>query len=84
MDLSQYRNVWVFAEQRQGVITPVVRELLGEGRKLAGEIGTDVCAILLGRDIGCLAKELICYGADRYMWLTIPCWKTIQRTPIPR
>ena len=34
MDLSQYKNVWIFAEQRQGVITPVVKELLGEGRKL--------------------------------------------------
>lgn len=65
MDLSQYRNVWVFAEQRQGVITPVVKELLGEGRKLAGEIGTDVCAILLGSDIGYLAKELIRFGADK-------------------
>lgn len=65
MDLSQYRNVWVFAEQRQGVITPVVKELLGEGRKLAGEIGTDVCAILLGSNIGHMAQELIRCGADK-------------------
>lgn len=84
MDLSQYRNVWVFAEQRQGVITPVVKELLGEGRKLAGEIGTDVCAVLLGKDIGYLAKELIALARIRYMWLTIPCWKIIQRTHTPR
>lgn len=65
MDLSQYKNVWIFAEQRQGVITPVVKELLGEGRKLAGAIGTDVCAVLLGNDIGHLAQELIRYGADK-------------------
>lgn len=65
MDLSQYKNVWIFAEQRQGVITPVVKELLGEGRKLAGAIGTDVCAVLLGNDIGRLAQELIRYGADK-------------------
>ena len=32
-DFSSYKNVWVFAEQRDGVITPVVIELLGEGRK---------------------------------------------------
>ena len=61
MDLSQYKNVWIFAEQRQGVITPVVKELLGEGRKLAKDIGTDVCAVLLGKDLGCLARELIRY-----------------------
>ena len=65
MDLSQYKNVWIFAEQRQGVITPVVKELLGEGRKLAKDIGTDVCAVLLGKDVGCLARELIRYGADK-------------------
>lgn len=65
MDLSQYKNVWVYAEQRQGVITPVVKELLGEGRKLAGEIGTELCGILLGKDVGALAQELISYGADK-------------------
>ena len=65
MDLNQYKNVWVYAEQRQGVITPVVKELLGEGRKLADEIGTQLCAILLGKDIAGLANELIRYGADK-------------------
>ena len=34
-DLSAYKGVWVFAEQREGKIMPVVIELLGEGRKLA-------------------------------------------------
>ncbi len=29
-DLSAYKDVWVFAEQRAGVITPVVFELLGK------------------------------------------------------
>lgn len=65
MDLSQYKNVWVFAEQRQGSITPVVKELLGEGRKLAGEIGTSLCAILLGKNVENLSSELIRYGADK-------------------
>lgn len=63
-DFSSYKNVWVFAEQREGVITPVVVELLGEGRKLADEIGVDLCAILLGKDVDSMAKELVAYGAD--------------------
>ena len=33
VDLSAYKGVWVFAEQRQGKIMPVVIELLGEGKK---------------------------------------------------
>lgn len=63
-DFSSYKNVWVFAEQRDGLITPVVIELLGEGRKLADEIGVNLCAILLGKDVDSMAKELVAYGAD--------------------
>ena len=63
-DFSAYKNVWVFAEQREGKITPVVIELLGEGRKLADEIGVNLCAILLGKDVNSMAEELVSYGAD--------------------
>ena len=38
-DISAYHGVWVFAEQRGGKLMPVVIELLGEGRKLAEQIG---------------------------------------------
>lgn len=65
MDLSLYKNIWVFAEQRQGEISPVVIELLGEGKKLADEIGAELCAVLLGKDIKGLTKELISYGAQK-------------------
>lgn len=64
-DLSSYKNVWIFAEQRDGKITPVVIELLGEGRKLAKEVDAELCAVLLGKDVDGLAKELISYGADK-------------------
>ncbi|MCT4605091.1 MAG: electron transfer flavoprotein subunit alpha [Marinisporobacter sp.] len=64
-DLSAYKNVWVYAEQRQGEIMPVVVELLGEGKKLANEIGTELCAVVAGHNIEGLAKELIAYGADK-------------------
>lgn len=63
-DFSSYKNVWVFAEQRDGKITPVVIELLGEGRKLADETGSRLCAILLGKNVDEMAKELSSYGAD--------------------
>ncbi|MCT4619735.1 MAG: electron transfer flavoprotein subunit alpha [Marinisporobacter sp.] len=64
-DLSAYKNVWVYAEQRQGEIMPVVVELLGEGKKLANEIGTELCAVVAGHNIEGLAKELVAYGADK-------------------
>ncbi|MBC3805101.1 4Fe-4S dicluster domain-containing protein [Acetobacterium fimetarium] len=64
-DLSMYKGVWVFAEQREGKIMPVVFELLGEGKKLAAEIGTELCAILCGSNVAGLADELFAYGAEK-------------------
>lgn len=65
IDLSQYKGVWVFAEQRDNKIMPVAIELLGEGKKLADEIGTKLCAIVCGSNIESLTEELIAYGADK-------------------
>lgn len=65
IDLSLYKNVWVFAEQRGGELTPVVMELLGKGRDLANEIGCELCAILLGENMEKLTSELFAWGADK-------------------
>lgn len=65
-NLQDYKNVWVFAEQRQGKLMNVALELIGEGYKLSREIGggTKVCAVLLGDKIEHLVDELYAYGAD--------------------
>lgn len=63
--LSEYHGVWVFAEQREGVLMSTVAELLGEGRKLADKLGVELSAVLLGCDVEKLADELGAYGADR-------------------
>lgn len=65
VDLSAYKGVWVFAEQRGGKIMPVVLELLGEGKKLAQEVGTELCAVLCGDGVESLSDELFAYGADK-------------------
>ena len=64
-ELDQYHGVWVFAEQRGGKLMDVALELLGEGRRLADQIGTSLGALLLGHDVEGLAGQLISYGADR-------------------
>ena len=63
-DLSAYRDVWVFAEQHDGVIQSVTYELLGEGRKLADELGMKLCAVLLGHNVQPLTQALTERGAD--------------------
>lgn len=63
-DISAYKGVWVFAEQREGMAAPVAYELLGAGRRLADELKTELSAVLLGSNEE-QAKELIKWGADR-------------------
>ncbi|HMK61746.1 MAG TPA: electron transfer flavoprotein subunit alpha [Dissulfurispiraceae bacterium] len=63
-DLSEYRGVWVFAEQREGKIASVAVELLGIGRVLADERNTELSAILFGAGDP-QAHELIAWGADK-------------------
>ena len=59
------KNVWVFAELREGKLAPVVIELLGEGKKLSDGLGQKLCAVLLsdGSDAS-LCAQLGGYGAD--------------------
>lgn len=45
-DTAAFKNVWVFCEQRQGVMMPTTFELISEGRKLADELGVELCGIL--------------------------------------
>jgi electron transfer flavoprotein alpha subunit len=64
-DISAYKGVWVYIEQRRGKIMNVALELIGEGRRLAREIGdTRVYAVLIGKDVKGLAGECFEYGAD--------------------
>lgn len=65
MNIADYKDVWVFAEQRDGELQKVSLELLGKGREIANKVGTELTAILLGHQTDHIAKELIAYGADR-------------------
>jgi electron transfer flavoprotein alpha subunit len=62
--LEAYKGVFVFAEQREGTVVPVSYELLGAGKRLADELGTDLSAVLFGADESG-ANELVRWGADR-------------------
>ncbi|MCX5657904.1 MAG: FAD-binding protein [Candidatus Omnitrophica bacterium] len=64
-DISGYKGIWVFGEQKKGVIQPVVYELLGEARRLAAKLGTDVSCVLLGHGLSNKADELFWRGADK-------------------
>jgi electron transfer flavoprotein alpha subunit len=64
IDISQFKNVAVFIEQRNGTVAGVSYEMLGEGRKLADRLGEKLIAVLIGSAMQKQAEELIKYGAD--------------------
>ena len=74
-DIGAFKNVWVFCEQRQGVLMPTYFELISEGRKLADELGVKLCGLLLGDKVEHLAKELAGYGADEIIVCEHPLLK---------
>jgi len=65
-DLSHYRGVMIFAEQKRGEIQSVSYELLGKGRELADKLGEKLIAVLIGgKGVSAMAEELISRSADR-------------------
>ncbi len=66
MNISEYRGVMVFAEQRRGEIQKVAFELLGAGRGIADTLQEPLSAVLVGAGLNDEhAKMLIAHGADR-------------------
>lgn len=63
--ISEFKDVWVYCEQREGKLMPTDFELISEGRRLADELGCKLCGILLGDDVTGIANELGGYGADQ-------------------
>ena len=52
VDLSEYENIWVFAQvDSAGAVLPVACELLGKARELADERGCELVAVL-GEPLG--------------------------------
>lgn len=69
MNINDYKGVLVYIEQRFGEIQNVSLELLGKGRKIADELGVDVIATLVGKDVEKHGKLLVEYGADKVLIL---------------
>lgn len=71
-DLSAYKDVWVFCEQKKGKVQSVSWELLGEGRKLADKLGCDLCGVLLGSGVEEEARAVIHRGAKKAYLVDAP------------
>lgn len=74
-------QVWVFAEQNDGVLADVSLELLHKAGTLARHMKSQVSAILLGDDVKPLTDTLIAHGADNVYLLSHPELKEFRSQP---
>ncbi|WP_460265310.1 electron transfer flavoprotein subunit alpha/FixB family protein [Clostridium sporogenes] len=75
MNLSDFKGIWVFAEQREGKLQKVVLELIGKGKELSKKLGVELTAVLLGNNADDIATQLIEYGADNVLYVNNPLLK---------
>ena len=81
MGLEEYKGVFVFAQQVDNEISSIAYELLGKGKELAADLGTDVTAVLLGKDVKGLCDKLAEYGADKVIVVDDPELETYRTEP---
>lgn len=75
INLAEYQDVWVIAEQNEGKIHPVTIELIGEGRKLADALGKKLVAVVPGEDIDAEIQKLLHYNVDKVIYIKHPLLK---------
>ena len=81
MNLEEYKGVFVFAQQVDNKLNGIALELVGKGKDLAKDLGTEVTAVLIGSDVMSLTKELAEYGAARIIVVDDPELKEYRTEP---
>jgi len=76
--MAENKGVLIFCEASKDKLAAIATELLGCGRKLAGDLGQELSAVLVGSGLSDLAKEAIAYGADKVYVVDDPQLKDYQ------
>jgi len=58
-------GVWIYVENDGSTIADVSLELLGKGRELADQLGSELVAFIIGHGLSDAGAELIAHGADK-------------------
>ncbi|MEM2199641.1 MAG: electron transfer flavoprotein subunit alpha/FixB family protein [Thermoplasmata archaeon] len=63
--IEDYKGILVVGEIYDGKIRPVTFQLISKARELADTLNTSLSVVLVGHNIGDMAKEPFYYGADK-------------------
>ncbi len=81
IDTSAYKDVWIFIEHEHGKVSNVSFELLGEGRKLANDLGCKLCGMIFAEKADDFIKEVVAYGAEKIYVTESPVLKEYRTDP---
>src|SRR4030043_800696 len=81
IDTGAYKDVWIFIEHEHGKVANVSFELLGEGRKLANDLGCKLCGMIFGEKADDFIKEVVAYGAEKVYVTESPVLKEYRTDP---
>ena len=81
MAKEDYKGIWVFAEQENGIIEPTVFELIAKSKDLQAYNKEEIVAVLLGSGIENLAQDLIARGADKVIVVDDPALAQYSARP---
>ena len=76
--MAEYKGVMTYCEIADGTLPSITREVLGFGRRLADDLGQELCTVLVGSDVESLAQEAIASGADKVYVVDDPLLKDYQ------
>ena len=82
--LQAYQGVWVFVESERGHVHPVSWELMGQGRKLADQLGVELCGVVMGApgaDLDAQCHSAFHFGADRCFRVASPVLASYRNVP---
>ena len=69
INLVDWKGVWVITEQRFGKTLNVSLELMGEGRKLANKLNTELTAVVVGSNLDAEVETISHFGADKVIYV---------------
>ncbi len=76
--MAEYKGIMTFCEIIEDELPSISKEVLGCGRKLADDLGQELCTVLVGSGVESLAQEAISLGADKAYVVDDPLLKEYQ------
>jgi electron transfer flavoprotein alpha subunit len=76
--MADYKGVMIYCEISEGKLPSITHQAMGFGRRLADDLGQELCAVLVGSGVGAFAQDAVALGADRVFVVDDPLLKEYQ------